>query len=221
MTVATSAAGAEAFKEFELTWVVYDPSDPFGAILALCTLSPVFIMVMYATLVVFQRDLDAIALLVGQLLNEALNQILKRSIKQSRPRGARISGAGMPSAHSQFIAFFAAYVVAYTIKRFNAHRRLEKSLTIFSVVILAIVVCISRVRLGYHTLDQVLVGAAVGAASGFVWFLTVSQTSSWLFPWITETSIAQFFYVRDISHIPDLIVYQHELCHRPSHPKSS
>lgn len=101
-------------------------------------------MVMFATLVVFQRDLDSIAMLVGQvrrlarpyvrgqhedsltrtlarfcsqLANEVLNQILKRTIRQSRPHGARMSGSGMPSAHSQFIAFFAAYVVAYTLKR--------------------------------------------------------------------------------------------------------
>lgn len=34
-------ATAMALKEFELTWVVYDPRDPLGAILALFTLSPV------------------------------------------------------------------------------------------------------------------------------------------------------------------------------------
>ena len=27
-------------QEFELTWVVYDPTDPLGALLALFTLSP-------------------------------------------------------------------------------------------------------------------------------------------------------------------------------------
>lgn len=102
-------------------------------------------MVMFATLMVFQRDLDAFAALVGQvrgtilrvttgptiwshssplscvtdaqLANEVLNQVLKHSIQQSRPTGARMSGAGMPSAHAQFVAFFAAYVIAYTCKR--------------------------------------------------------------------------------------------------------
>lgn len=52
-----------------------------------------------------------------QLANEVLNQILKRSIQQSRPDGAHMSGSGMPSAHSQFVAFFAAYAVAYTYTR--------------------------------------------------------------------------------------------------------
>lgn len=34
-------ATAAALKEFELTWVVYDPQDPLGALMALFTLSPV------------------------------------------------------------------------------------------------------------------------------------------------------------------------------------
>lgn len=40
MTAAPSAP-AVALKEFELTWVVYDPNDPLGALMALFTLSPV------------------------------------------------------------------------------------------------------------------------------------------------------------------------------------
>ncbi|GLE01995.1 hypothetical protein PINS_up010833 [Pythium insidiosum] len=147
-----------SLQPFEPTWVEYDAQDPFGAVLALVTLSPVFIMVMYATLVVFQRDLDAMALLVGQLLNEVLNQLLKRTIKQSRPHGARMSGAGMPSAHAQFLGFFAAYVVAYTLQRMDHRRRTEKALTIAGAIVLAALVCVSRVRLGYHTIEQVAVG---------------------------------------------------------------
>ncbi|KAF1327960.1 Dolichyldiphosphatase 1, partial [Globisporangium splendens] len=176
-------------------------------------------MVMYATLVVFQRDLDIVVMLIGQLLNEVVNQILKRSIQQSRPEGARMSGSGMPSAHSQFIFFFAAYVVAYTWKRFNAHRRLEQSLTIVGATVLAVVVCVSRIRLGYHSKEQVVVGALVGALTGLAWHGLVTKTSPWLFPLITETALAQFFYIRDISRIPDLIVYQHQLCHGPSGAK--
>lgn len=74
-------------------------------------------MVMLVTLVAFQRDLNAMAMLGGQLLNETCNQLLKRTIKQNRPREAPKCGPGMPSAHAQFVSFFAAYVVAYTLQR--------------------------------------------------------------------------------------------------------
>jgi hypothetical protein len=38
----TATAIPAAVKDFELTWVVYDPADPLGAALALITLSPVY-----------------------------------------------------------------------------------------------------------------------------------------------------------------------------------
>lgn len=41
------------------------------------------------------------------------------------------------------------------------------------------------------------------------------QISPWLFPLLAQTQVAQFFYIRDISHVPDLIVFQHELCLKP------
>lgn len=125
--------------------------------------------------------------------------------------------------------------------RLNSHRKLEQSLTIIGAVVLALVVCVSRVRLGYHSKEQVAVGALVGALAGVAWqifvakvqraILTTSHTlashstnnapmnmqiSPWLFPLLAQTQVAQFFYIRDTSHVPDLIVFQHELCLKPA-----
>ncbi|TYZ56993.1 hypothetical protein PybrP1_008905 [[Pythium] brassicae (nom. inval.)] len=200
--MAKHVASTETLKEFELTLVVYDQRDPLGFVLALITLTP--------------RDLDAFAALVGQLANEVLNQVLKRTIQQSRPVGARKGGAGMPSAHAQFVAFFAAYVIAYTYKRLNEHRRLEQLLTIASAAVLAVAVCFSRVRLGYHTKEQVVVGALVGTCVGLLWHSFIAKISVWLFPLVAQSQLGQSLYVRDISAIPDLIVYQHQLCHPPA-----
>ncbi|OWZ24348.1 Dolichyldiphosphatase [Phytophthora megakarya] len=199
-------------QEFELTWVVYDPMDPFGAVLALCTLSPIFLVIVYLTVVASQRDLDSISMLVGQLVSVVFNKILKKLINQPRPEGAYMSGPGMPSAHSQFMGFFAAYVVIYTWKRLNAHRRLEQWFTIFSAIAAAVLTCYSRIHLNYHSTDQVVVGAAFGVLTGVVWYALVAAVSSWLFPAVAESCIGKFFYVRDISHITDLTVYQHEVC---------
>ncbi|CAI5709374.1 unnamed protein product [Peronospora effusa] len=199
-------------QEFELTWVVYDPTDPLGAMLALFTLSPVFLMIVYVTLVATQRDLDSISMLVGQLVSVLLNKILKKHINQPRPVGAFMSGPGMPSAHSQFISFFAAYMVIYTWKRLNTHRRLEKWLTIIGAIAITVLTCYSRIHLNYHSTDQVAVGAAVGGLTGVVWYALIATVSPWLFPLVAEWRLAKFFYVRDVSHIPDLTVYQHKIC---------
>ncbi|POM71734.1 Dolichyldiphosphatase [Phytophthora palmivora] len=203
---------AKTVQEFELTWVVYDPKDPFGAVMALCTLSPIFLVIVYLTVVISQRDLDSISMLVGQLVSVVFNKILKKLINQPRPEGAYMSGPGMPSAHSQFMGFFAAYVVVYTWKRLNSRRRLEQWFTILSAVTAAVLTCYSRIHLNYHSTDQVVVGAAFGVLTGVVWYAIVATVSPWLFPLVAESSLAKFFYVRDISHIPDLTVYQYEVC---------
>ncbi|RLN58633.1 hypothetical protein BBJ28_00010407 [Nothophytophthora sp. Chile5] len=158
-------------QAFEPTWVVYDPADPLGIVLALITLSPVYVMVMYVTLVGFQRDLDSISALLGQLINEVLNKVLKKAINQPRPDGARLSGSGMPSAHSQFVAFFAAYVIVYTM---NKRRLVGQWLTIVSVFVLAVLTCYSRAHLGYHSTEQIAVGALIGMLAGFAWNALVS-----------------------------------------------
>lgn len=53
-------------------------------------------------------------------MSVVFNKVLKKLINQPRPVGAFMSGPGMPSAHSQFMGFFAAYVVIYTWKRFDS-----------------------------------------------------------------------------------------------------
>ncbi|KAF4324059.1 hypothetical protein BBO99_00002335 [Phytophthora kernoviae] len=198
------AAETKTLKAFELTWVMYDPTDRFGVIMALFTLSPVFVTLMHVTLVAFQRDLDSMSMFLGQVTSEVLNKVLKKAINQRRPDGARMGGSGMPSAHSQFISYFASL---------NSHRYMEQWFTIVGAILLALLTCYSRVRLGYHTKDQVIVGALVGVLAGFIWHALISMVSPWLFPLVAQSRVAQFFYLRDISHIPDLIVHQHELCY--------
>nr|CCA20165.1 dolichyldiphosphatase 1 putative [Albugo laibachii Nc14] len=201
-----------ALKNFELTWVVYDDSDPYGFFLALFTLTPIFVMVMYGTALAFQRDLDTLFMVAGQLTNEALNKSLKYLIRHRRPTGASITGHGMPSAHAQFITFFSTFVVLYTWRRLNTHRKLEQHCTILAAVILSWIVCISRIRLRYHTPMQVYVGAVIGVLFAIIWFSLSTHIPRSYFDTMTNLKVMRIFRFRDISHIPDLIVYQHEIC---------
>ncbi|KAI9895766.1 hypothetical protein PsorP6_018853 [Peronosclerospora sorghi] len=220
----------KALRAFKPTWVMYDPTDRFGEIMAFFTLSPVYVTIVYVTLVLIQRDLDSVSMILGQvshlkllkllytrlsllLVSGKINKVLKKAINQKRPDGACSSSPGMPSAHSQYISYFSSYAVAFMYSRLNSHRYIEQWLAIVGCTILAMVTCYSRVRLGYHTEMQVVVGAIVGTLVGFSWLSLVSTVSPWLFPLITQSRVAQFFHFRDISHIPDLVVYQHELCY--------
>ena len=86
-------------QAFSFTYVVYKKGDNIGMLLALFTLSPVFIVVMYATLIVFRRDLETILSFIGQLLGVAVAIVAKKLIAQPRPDGAMLPDEGMPSNH--------------------------------------------------------------------------------------------------------------------------
>ncbi|KAJ2844176.1 hypothetical protein GGI22_006967, partial [Coemansia erecta] len=61
---------------------------------------------MEATIVLSRRETAGILLLAGQLTNEGFNLVLKGCIQQERPNLHLGDGYGMPSSHSQFMAFF-------------------------------------------------------------------------------------------------------------------
>ncbi|KAF0695603.1 Aste57867_13643 [Aphanomyces stellatus] len=216
-----SESTAHLKKPFSLTWVMYDVDDPLGQVLALVTLSPVFIMVMYATLILFQRDLHIIFMVLGQLVNEVINQILKRTIDQKRPDGADMEDAGMPSAHSQFMAFFATYVVLYTSNRMSKRREWEHKAAIVGVIALACLVFVSRIRLGYHTVAQVVVGAAVGAGTGILWYIFMENMAIPHFPAIASSSFCQQFFIRDASHIGDMVQFSYDAVQKKRPPPKS
>lgn len=67
-------------------------------------------------------DIFQIAFFVGVLLNEICNTVLKHLLQEPRPlaRNTNLlySEYGMPSAHSQFMWFFASYMLYFTFIRF-------------------------------------------------------------------------------------------------------
>ncbi|CDH53440.1 predicted protein [Lichtheimia corymbifera JMRC:FSU:9682] len=116
-------------------------------------------------------SLHLIYFFTGSILCAITAKILKHLIRQPRPRVStqheNISSKtsyGMPSSHSQVMAFFATYchcAVSYVTPLTIA---LASILYIFTAMVLW-----SRVRLGHHTLAQVSVGTLVGASMATMW----------------------------------------------------
>jgi dolichyldiphosphatase len=83
---------ASEMKAFSLTHVLYDPhQSPISTMFALITLTPIFLIVSYCTVILCRRELAGILMLVGQLANEAFNFILKKAIKEPRPSECQCS----------------------------------------------------------------------------------------------------------------------------------
>jgi len=167
----------------------------------------------------------------GQMACEALNWILKRYIKEERPRGrlsARLlpnhgtnrmiemhgKGYGMPSSHAQFVSFFSVTLALFLLFRHVPHP--TDTHTPFSLggrfllSVLALVcagaVAVSRIYLSYHTPKQVMVGCAAGAAFALVWFAftTYLRRAGWI-EWALETRLLRMLRVRDLVIQEDLV----------------
>ncbi|KAF8868536.1 hypothetical protein CPB84DRAFT_1695971, partial [Gymnopilus junonius] len=147
-----------------------DDSSHFSLALALVTLSPILLMASYAALAVQTREFLIIVMWAGQFLGELLNWIIKRAIKQERPLG---NGYGFPSSHSQYMAYFASFLMCHLYLR---HRFASTGfgfldfmwrMTVYTgLLVWTGLVAYSRHYLGYHDWYQISWGLAIGTLLG-------------------------------------------------------
>jgi len=163
----------------DLTHVLYDASSHVSLVLALITLSPILLMASYATLAVFTRELTIIHMWAGQLLCEAFSWVIKRLVKQERPVDSVGYGYGFPSSHSQYMAYFATFLLLHLHFRHRfvstGHWLLDQlfKLAVHAALIgWAAVVAYSRLHLAYHSPPQVLWGVLIGVLFGIAFYLT-------------------------------------------------
>jgi dolichyldiphosphatase len=120
-------------------------------------------------------------------------------------------GYGMPSSHSQFIWYFAVYGSLYMYRYIYLDHTVWKVLTSIAMFSLAILVAVSRIYLGYHTLNQVLIGSMVGTGYGALWYgVTRWVHSVGAIQWLVNTSIAKKLYLRDMSAVRNVARWEYE-----------
>ncbi|CAH1175746.1 unnamed protein product [Phaedon cochleariae] len=200
-----------------LTLVEYPKGDLIGKVLALISLAPFGIGSGFLALILFRRDLHTITFFLGTLFSEAMNYILKHTICEARPllRDTVHVEYGMPSSHAQFVWFFATYVIYFVfIKLHHMNNNtiienLSKFLIISSSFLMAVLVCISRIYLEYHTLWQVLCGAIVGILFATIWFALTYLVLTPLFPQIVSWRISEILLLRDTTLIPNVLWFEY------------
>ncbi|KAI8845798.1 PAP2 superfamily-domain-containing protein [Chytriomyces cf. hyalinus JEL632] len=114
---------------------------------------------------------------VGAIVSTLTAKLLKRFLKQPRP--SSINGHhdphrdyGMPSSHSTAIAFMASYAILWTLYDSRTSVGITLALLLFVSGGFGLVAG-SRVGLGHHTLEQVVVGSVVGATVALLWYYGV------------------------------------------------
>ncbi|XP_068925516.1 dolichyldiphosphatase 1 isoform X2 [Petaurus breviceps papuanus] len=193
--------------------------DLSGHFLAYLSLSPIFVIVGFVTLIIFKRELHTISFLGGLALNEGVNWLIKNIIREPRPCGDTHSVVntkyGMPSSHSQFMWFFSVYSFLFLYLRMhqtNNARFLDllwRHVLSLGLVTVAFLVSYSRVYLLYHTWSQVLYGGVAGSIMAVAWFVFTQEILTPLFPRIAAWPISEFFLIRDTSLIPNVLWFEY------------
>lgn len=81
----------------------------------------------------------------------------------------------------------------------------ERAAASLSVLVVAAMVAWSRVYLGYHTVNQVLVGCLAGALSALAWYgVTWFIRDAGLLAWVLESPVARGLRMRDLVVSEDL-----------------
>ncbi|KAL3531910.1 hypothetical protein ACH5RR_005431 [Cinchona calisaya] len=202
-------------KAVTLTHVRYRKGDQLGHFLAWISLVPVFISLGgFISHFIFRRELQGMFFAFGLLISQFVNEIIKKSVQQARPETCALleicDSHGWPSSHSQYMFFFAVYFTLLTYKRIGILARNQMWVVGLVVWPLAILTIYSRVYLGYHTVAQVFAGAALGGLLGWVWFWVVNSGLRCFFPVIEESSFGRLFYVKDTSHIPNVLKFEYD-----------
>lgn len=65
--------------------------------------------------------------------------------------------------------------------------------------------------MGYHTLNQVLIGSFVGALFGLLWYATTNLMHSYgIIDYILDMAISQKLYIRDMSMIDNVARFEYQ-----------
>ena len=168
------------WKTFSLTYIEYPEDDVWGKYLAILSLTPLIIVIMFLTFFAAKRDMHTLTFGIGTILNGCINVFLKHTFKESRPEEslnrAKTSKLweqyGWPSSHSQFMFFVSSYLVLFVLFRLNhagasLKNRFYWLLTLLAGMALAAIVAYGRVYLGYHSQNQVYWGGGIGAGGGY------------------------------------------------------
>lgn len=158
---------------FYFTYVTYPQNDLFGYLMAIAALAPQTLSIALLSFIIsvpWNQKWHLLRLLLGQIINEALNIILKHWFKVPRATNERIDYA-MPSSHSQYAGYI-ALAGWYVLGKMSLANWIVILGRIASVGVCA-VVPFSRYYLDYHDAIQVLTGLVIGILFGWFWKRTV------------------------------------------------
>lgn len=130
-------------------------------------LSKWLVAALFAALILWRHDTEALWAAMGSVLNSALSVILKRILNQERPASNLRSDPGMPSSHAQSIFYSVVFIILSMVE----WQGVNEFTLIFASLSLAFGSYLSwlRVTQQLHTTSQMAVGAVLGSCFSLLW----------------------------------------------------
>lgn len=85
---------------------------------------------------------------------------------------------------------------------------------------MAILVCISRTYLQYHTCGQVIVGSIMGIITGTAWFSVTHLLLTPFFPYVVSWKLSEYLLLRDTTLIPNILWFEYTVTRQEARARS-
>ncbi|CAI5951635.1 unnamed protein product [Closterium sp. NIES-64] len=152
--------------------------------------------------------------MLGLLLDDTFNHVIKHALEMPRPPHTCAAlevcdSHGMPSAHSQFMSFFATFATWLVFYKMDYEDERWRWITAVLPWPFTFLTMASRVYLGYHTIPQVLAGFTLGILSASFWFYVVHRVFAPFFPTISDSVWGRYLCIKDDCHIRNVAVFEY------------
>lgn len=175
---------------------------------------------------VASTSMALLQLCVHRSLHAVAGRLLKRAIRQDRPLSTCealgiCNKPGMPSSHAQ-ITFYALTVFLLQLLRSQRFSKLSflQCSKGFAYLAASLLVACSRVYLGYHTVAQVIAGAAAGSTMAFLW-LAITRCAAPRFRGWQTSRLGQVFRLKDTWYLPDVLLFEYDNVLKAQHTKKT
>ncbi|KAL5557333.1 hypothetical protein UlMin_039569 [Ulmus minor] len=131
-------------------------------------LSKWLVSALFAGVILWRHDGEALWAAMGSVINAVLSVVLKQILNQERPDTTLKSDPGMPSSHAQSIFF----TITFSILSITEWVGINEVTLAVSGFALALGSYLSWLRVSQrlHTLSQVAVGAVIGSIFSVLWY---------------------------------------------------
>ncbi|KAL9161062.1 hypothetical protein ABFS82_08G241800 [Erythranthe guttata] len=180
----TSDEGVRAFEQ-EASMEESLTFEAAGIEATLNNLSKWLVAALFGLIIVWRHDAEALWAATGSVINTVVSIGLKRILNQERPFSTSRSDPGMPSSHAQSIFYTLTFLNLSMVESFGVNVITATIGGLF--FILASYLAWLRVSQQFHTVSQIVVGAALGSVISGFWFwlwytfvLNLFITSLWV-----------------------------------------